>query len=586
MKSRSYQLAAKAGGLVGGFLAMAAIGWNLSGGPSEPVAKKPAPSDTRPSRERPPRRSGPRDAAAAKMAVVRNSGTSADRLRATIALANSLPVSAFGDWLSGAWFTLREGPEFTLFTQILRERWLREDPEGFILWSMKNDPEETSSLLATWTESEPRKFLDFFKRHPADKNFELQALAGFARNHPDLALRRLLEMDGEGPSDRVDYFANDLFQALAEKSPAAFEAALDSLREPMKSQAGKILITQQFKTDYEGELRKLFERHDGFEVYANTAGAMSGRIMDYLDDLPPDWRKMIPHYCLDLVNPDNAEEWWNADLAAAGFSEREINTLQIATLQQMAVKNPETALKLMESLDFPPQEGDGDGFRRRAGIIAKALSGNPGKTEEIIASLTSEKQRELARRSLAGISEENARNAARQVETPEQWLKNVTAADFQAGFEYRGMLNGWGPEKLAALGEQFQLLPDEQKQRIAKVVSGSVDDYYAHPPALVGDAIRYLLMHPPAGSSGDAAPQNVPGSATASRYAARLATSEPEAATAWVASLPEGQPKLWATKNLLLNWSEYDPNAAEGWLKSLSPVTQAEIKKLGKQPSK
>ncbi|MEY3897287.1 MAG: hypothetical protein RLZZ214_2808, partial [Verrucomicrobiota bacterium] len=384
---------------------MAVIGWNLTGGPAERVGEDLAPSGTRSSRPRPSKPPGLRDAAAAKLAVIRNAGNPAERLRATIALADSLPLSEFGKWLGGGWFDLRDGAELTIFTEILRERWWREDPEGFVLWCQKNDSRRASSMLLTWAEEQPQQVIDFFKRHP-DNLHELEALAGMAKSHPDLALQRLLEMDGAGLSGHNAYYGDDLFRALAGKSPAVFEAALDSLMAPVRQRAEKILMQEKFKADYPGELRKLLARPDGFELYYRIAAGMDGvlgKIFDDLANLPPEWRKGISANARNFIDADSAEKWWNADLAAAGFSEEEVNALRIESLQKIAARNPEFALQQIDGLTFFVGESARGYSDDRWIVIENALSAHPEKTAELIALLPNEKDRGVAREILRRV---------------------------------------------------------------------------------------------------------------------------------------------------------------------------------------
>jgi hypothetical protein len=582
MKSPTDQLASKAGG-VAGFLAMAVVGWNLSGGPAETIGESPTPPVTRASRERPSKPPGIRDAAVAKLLVIRNAGNPAERMRATIDLANSLPLSEFGKWLGGGWFDVRDGAELALFTEILRERWWREDPEGFVLWSIKNDSRHASSMLLTWAEEQPQQVIDFFKRHP-DNLRELEALAGMAKTHPDLALQRLLEMNTAALNDHNIYYGDDLFLALAEKSPAALEAALDSLKDPMRKRAEKILIEQKFKADYAGVLGRLLAQPDGFDVYYEIASAMDGmlgKIFDDLAKLPPEWRERIAADAGNFIDADSAEKWWHADLAAAGFSESEVNDLRVEALQQMAAKNPEISIERMDGLTFFVGESAGGYSDDRWIIIDNALTAHPEKTEELIALLPNKKDRNVAREVLERIKVENDRKAADKIETPEQWVEKVVSIDPEARYEYSSMLRRWDAAKLTDLGGRFRAMPDEQKQQVAQVIAYGISGGDFNPP-LVGEAIRYLLNRPSGTpvANPDEPINKIPWLREASKYAGNLAVTEPETAGDWVQTLPEGEPKLWAQLNLHSIWSQYDPKAADRWFKTLPASVQVGIQEI------
>lgn len=572
MKTFPNHLATMAGGLTG-FLAMAVIGWNVTGESLKPVDESKAPSAPRSSRVRPPRSTGARNAAAAKIASIRSARSPEERFRGTIDLANTLPLSEFGKWLAGGWFTLREGAEFTLFKNILRDRWLLEDPEGFVLWTIEKNSNDASSLLATWTEGHPEKFLNFFRRHP-NNVAEFDVLADIAKDQPDLALKALLEMDAAGISDRDlngSDIGNNLLQILAEKSPATFEASLALFEEPVKRRAAEVLREQKFKTNHTEELQKLFAEPDGFETYYHITSrvtGMSGNIVDHLANLPPSWRSSVSANARIFIDAESAEKWWNADLAGAGFSKSDIDSIRKQALLKVAENHPTTAFQRITELKLSDELSEGI----QMSVIGMALNKHRDMAAKLIKLLPQGENREFAMEALAGTPEPQGKDLSIKIETPEQWLEKATVVDSESSL-YGSILKNWPPAKLASLGSQFQTLPYEQKQRVAKIISASSRDYDSFSPPVVGEAIRYLLIHPPS----DETDQTASEVRRASAYAANLAVKEPETGRDWVDSLPEGQPKLWASKNLFSIWSEYDPKAAGRWLKTLSSATQAQV---------
>ena len=103
-------------------------------------------------------------------------------------------------------------------------------------------------------------------------------------------------------------------------------------------------------------------------------------------------------------------------------------------------------------------------------------------------------------------------------------------------------------------------------------------------PAIAGEALRYLIANPPAGTP-DSDPARMPWLNRAVDYVTNLAINNPTAGSEWVESLPDGQTKLWSQLNLHFIWTKYDPKAADGWLKSLPAETQVQVKNLGKKPA-
>jgi len=123
------------------------------------------------------------------MADIRKSGSMVDRMRRTIALANSIPDSAIDGWLDEARFKPGDGYDFTLFTRMLTDR------------RLVSRPEEST---------------------PAGK------LAAFLK----------LAACGLPESEESMSKSMELFALLAEKNPAALEAALGQLLIPYRSERG------------------------------------------------------------------------------------------------------------------------------------------------------------------------------------------------------------------------------------------------------------------------------------------------------------------------------------------------------------
>jgi predicted Zn-dependent protease len=101
----------------------------------------------------------------------------------------------------------------------------------------------------------------------------------------------------------------------------------------------------------------------------------------------------------------------------------------------------------------------------------------------------------------------------------------------------------------------------------------------------VGDAIRYLVAQPAAAGNN---PQNSSKDpiAQASQFAVNWSKKDPEAASQWVQTLPSGDAKLWAQKNLAANWSQYNPEAVDQWIKTLPAASRGEVEKFIKHDSK
>jgi hypothetical protein len=555
-----------------GFFAMTLVGWKMADQPQRQVTvheEKTARAANRP--ERHVRKSGPSDAVRQRVAAIRAISSPDQRMRATIEFANSLPASEIGAWIDGRWFNTGGGFDLTLFNKILTERWKKEDPDGMLAWNLKNNTGRTSELLASLADSDPQKLLDFFKEHP-NKDQQLQALAQIAKKNPAFALQCLRDLPpGASSEDGMSgYYNRQVLAELAKSSPAALEAALATLSPSLKKQAEAILIGQKLQTSFNTEFQKLIARPDGWEILSSNLssgnGGLGDKIFDQLASLPAEWRSSLASNAYSAISQSNATKWWNADLEGLGFSDSDAKRLRQVALSRISRDHPDEAIKLLGTSGF-----DANSRQNVISNIFSNFSGNPekaDKAEALIALLGSDEEKQQARNQ---ISTGNDTEIKEKIEKPADWLEKVSALDLKKGnsYQYLSMLGEWDPDKIAELGNQFRTMPDDKKKQVAEVISGT-SGYSARyvSTTLQGDAIRYLVAQPPDSTEGNQSRTDNT-LAQASQFAVNWSKTDPTAASDWVGTLPAGDAKTWAQKNLAANWAQYDPQATQQWLKSL-----------------
>ncbi len=562
---------------------MAVIGWKLGGTSAEKTSGVPPSANTRSSRpERPLRtRPGPSGEAAQRLAAISAATSPAERTRATIDLANTLPLAEFAAWLDGDWFTPRNGMESTVFFQILTERWAQEDPVGLLLWSRKNSSDAGNSVLSDWAKNDPERLLEFFRSHPDDQA-EIGGLRNFAKMNPELALQRLLEMITAGTSVRYDYQARRVLNELAEQSPAKLEAVIDTLPSSLQPDAEKFLIRQKLKDSFDTEFQKLLDRPDGLtlfkEIFAYTS-PLCIKLIGGLKNLPASWKSEIASVASTFVNSRDAIEWLATDLEGAGFTADQVREIRIQAASVLIYDAPETTLKLMADLDLPPE--------KKVVLLDSIfwpLKDKPEQGESLLALLGSDEDRQMARDALQPPS--NPEPAIKKIDQPAEWIATVMALDFEKEdpSNYLDMLGGWEPGKVAALAANFKSLSDDKKRNLANFI---IEDGRGRSSPLRSEALAYIIAHPKDLKVADdpfAGPDDRRGTSQvielASFYVAEIGTENPGKAGEWVQSLPDGEAKFYAAKNLQSVWSLYDPEAAERWMKSLPDATRAKVRDL------
>jgi hypothetical protein len=186
-------------------------------------------------------------------------------------------------------------------------------------------------------------------------------------------------------------------------------------------------------------------------------------------------------------------------------------------------------------------------------------------------------------RGFAGPPGENGRP---KLDNPTDWLTGMAAlgADSNgSAYSFTSALRNWDKDKLADLSRQFNAMPADTKRNVA---NGLLKDNFSSRNPLEADAIRFLIENPEPTPPEDEVPQNTRANTEnntirlASRYVGKLARTDPATASDWVRTLPDGQPKLWAQKNLHSLWSQYDPSAADEWFGTLPAATRESVGKL------
>ncbi len=576
--------AVKAGAAVG-FLAMAVVGWKLAETPRETRAAAAGQEAAAPTKrhERRVSRGGPPEHVRERLRAIRAAATPGERMRGTVELANSLPVAELAAWLDGRWFDVGEGFDATLFKKIVMRRWMEEDPEGHAAWSLKSGG--GTNILATWAKDDPQRVLAFFQKYPNEQQ-EIQALGVMAGSHPDIALGRLRELIGKGVNTRNSgsYYIQRAFAEIGRKNPAALEAAMDSLPGIWRNTAENILVGRRLKSDFDGELRKLWERPDGFQTFLKAANDSETRakLLDQLEILPASWKSRLASDYHSFIDSGNAEKWLNLDLESHGFTAEQIKSVKKYSLQYLAYRKPELVLQEMAELELSDAE------RRNliSNLFSSSESRKPGKAEALIARLGSEEDRQFARARLeTRDSDPFAEPSQAKIEKPADWLETAAKLDPQDGSSYQlfSQLGRWDSQKLAELAGGFRSLPDERKTQVAKVIVGRHYLPNDTDPTLRGEAISHLVAQPPDDQGTN--PRGESPLQLASTHAVFWARKDPDAASSWVQTLPAGEAKLWAQKNLAANWAQYDPDAADRWINTLPADTRGEVRKFMKNPS-
>jgi hypothetical protein len=556
-----------------GFIAMAVCGWKTA---EHSLTTSPRKTETPNSIQRPLRAvrdHGPPSAVRQRMASLKAIASPEERMRAAIDLALQLPTTDIASWMEGEWFQIGAGFDILLFKRILIDRWNKEDPEGLLIWRLKNRSGQSGIMMASWAEQEPDRVLSIFKDRLSKEQKQL-SLAEIAKRNPRFALLCLPYL----PSGNSDGFSMDLdalhnreiLATLAKSSPAGLETSLDSLPEEMRRMAESALVAERLRSSFDSEFAKLVERPDGWKVFSECMSQWSdlkSTLINELAILPPAWKNQIatdPHRWIDSTN---ATHWWNANLEASGFTAEQAQAIRTQAVPVMGSENPAQALQLMDAAELDQDT--------RKVLIGNVFRNHKDKAEELIGLLRTEEDRNYARQWMNPTA--TSEGLAASIESPSDWLEHAIAPASPKSDPdlLLSTLRQWDAGKINEFGARFRELPDDQKTTAAEIITSSRYHFNQLDRSLVAEAMRQIIAHPFESDHID--PFETTPIHRASEFAVEWSRQDPEAASQWVQTLPPGETKLRVQMNLAMNWKPYDPDAVDHWLGTLPADSREKI---------
>lgn len=535
-------------------------------------ASPPAPGKPSKTMQRPAGPASLPDDVARRLAEVRAARTPADRLRATIQLASSIPVSELKAWFDAEWFDGEEDMQSHLFYRIARARLMAEDPAALVDYERRGGT-QLHATVQEWATRDPEAALDYLmKIRDPDARSRLLSLMGrdLAKTDPELVLSRMKDPQFMLTANKWNV-TSSIIEGLARSSPDALKAASKDWPQGMKEmvQAGLLLVS--LKDNFSTTIGELGKSPDGMQRFLKAidrAPDLANAAIKETASLPEGWFAAIAtqhSYYLVQFEP---LKWLDTDLPALGLTEEQAGSLRSEALDRIATNDPNQILSILSGPQLAPEE--------RSKAIRQAienLASDPEAAEAWIAKLSDEAEIQAARNAL-GKSRKGLE--ARQL-TPSSFITNLTEEGTTVRGDYVQASSRWGTEERELIAKEFAALPEEKKSEVAgKMIENSHGEIS---PLLRADAIRYLLEHPPAADP--EAPAGNPGTRladAASYLAASWAEDDPNAAGHWVNALPAGQERLWAAKNLAARWNLSEPKAAQRWINTLSGDEQTQVR--------
>jgi len=548
------------------FLLATAAGWHFRGNgadaPSEHQKTRLSPRHTR-DRQAPRTTAIPADVAA-RLAPIHNAKNSADRLRATIHLASTLPVSELARWFDNNWFNPLKDADAEVFAEIARTRWLAEDPEGLLDHARLRNWNDLHALAERWARQDPDAALAYLEAAAtSDQNTRLKMamLGGLATSRPDLVLAEAAAFTGPLHA----HLWTDILKKLARSNPTALENA--DLPDGLALLAERALLSAALEQDLEACLTKYISDPEGVTFINSSiandpslAGEISSRLLANIDNLTLGILSSIAGSS-SFLTKSNPRAWLAVDLSAHGLRQVDIGNFQSNALGALIRIDPEDVLRLLQEIDLDPEIAAG----RTTQALTRLAQVDPAKAADWRSKLFPTATDEFA---LATFFAQQEGSFIPNSHAPRDIVSAINAATASYQNSTIGnFIRSIPPAVRSDLVTHLESLPSEEVADIARKIGTS-----SFPPALQSTLLTAAIRHP------DPTDSNNPPEAAAAALASSWVQDDPTAATRWAATLPAGPARRFVLQNLAAHWAPFDTPAANAWIASLPAADQADVR--------
>ncbi|QJE96767.1 hypothetical protein [Luteolibacter luteus] len=496
-----------------------------------------------------------------RLEEVRRAGVIQDKLRATIHLAQSLPISELEAWFEGKWFDEKEDMLSAVFHRIALSRWLAADPAGLMRYCQSKDESRAPIVAWEWALRDPKSALAYLGEARDEKaRGDMASLMGMAlaAEQPEAVIAEMPALLGMLKTS--DLWA--MMAKLAETAPEALKAASANWPPYTREGIARELATVGLKKDFAGTLEQLRNAENGRTIFLNAFPFHSEALAEVIRNpgmLPPGWFGDIATMAGSLLVKDDPGHWLDADLTAMGLDPAQAKQVRSQAIEEIGLKDQARFLSLLD-------EDDRDPFARR-GIIQSTvarMAEDRSKAEAWIDGLPNDEDKESARQMLGSMLNQPKGDSV----TPVNLLDGLAKDTGLLTAEQARATGLWSAPELKEATGRFNSMPLEQKAIAARNLLNHSHENF--PPELQAQAVSFFTANR---SIEPVLADRLFGKRTFAQSACYLAASwaqeDPAAAGKWVSSLPEGEERLWAGKNLASLWSENDPPAVRQWLSGL-----------------
>lgn len=531
------------------FLGGGLAGWILS--PSHSEEGPPNPEVTTSSRTITPR-SASNGRFDEQMQAIRSTEDQGQRLRLTMELARTIPKDQITTWLDQGLFTRREGFAIALFSRLLEQRLMTEDPAGYLTRQLQNSKDISEENMLNFTGEHLELFLTQ-ARSLSSPGSQISALRNLARVRADLALYELETMSDGKLMQTGD--VPGVLRQIAKSDLSFLQAKLDDLPLTLRSYAREAVYRQLLEDDFSGTLDKLLKMPDGLSLLSSNFDLSEKNRQLFLSrfaSLPQSWRDKLSSSSYRFTGRMEPREILAKDWASFGLSTEQIAGMTGMALYSQTRGNKEKAIDYYQQAQLDPA-----GARR----FLDLLRNNGGR--ETIAELLphlNERDRSYVHNKLG--SEEQILNPPDQPKTAADLANSLAQLKPNRFSRISYSMKKWSTDQRAQVRTDYAAMQGEPRDRITAMLAsdGELD--------LKSKAILEIFKNPEIRDfvewDQNRFERNI------SEVAVELLMTDTDRAVSWVQNLPAGNARAWAIKNVANNWRNYEPNRANEFLKSFS----------------
>ncbi|MEO0016816.1 MAG: hypothetical protein RLZZ522_99 [Verrucomicrobiota bacterium] len=496
-----------------------------------------------------------------RVAQVRQARCPAERLRQAVILATQLPLADFSSWLAGDYLGFLDDGMEAVFEQIVIDRWLAADPAGGASWLLKNGQGSAEKAVAAWLRVDEPAVMAMVKSLPAATSEEAVSaliVAVGKRSVPE-ALDLLDELGPPALASR---------EVVARLARLDREAVLDYAAATTGEQR-RGLLTEVAGAWLEPDLRwvvAMLQREGlGPEVLEQLAqssghGSTGLTVLRQAAFIPLGWLETLSQRDHGQLTSGCEIEWLKLKTGKPGLPKAVLQKLQLqaAAAPFWHHDKRETGLKLV---------ADGTWLPRPARVLiaenlAHLWQDDPAAASRWVASLEGDLRVAGERGLTSQRTAMAAAQQARQLTSPAEVMGALASATL-TGFPRHDV--EWDAAETADAVRLAERLAPAQ---VAGLLGAIENDHGSLPRPVLGAILSQAFAVPLVTGPGREGFERERVRA-ACRLAAGWAGTAPAQAAAWVETLPAGEARLWAAKNVARQWQYYSTAETRDWAAKL-----------------